>query len=105
MALTIRWSKRANKKFDKIIEYLLDEWNEQVTGAFVKKVYNFIDTLVDFPEIGIIENKEKSIRGFPIVKQISIFYHIDKHQIIILDFFDNRQSPKRKDFKATHKLH
>ena len=39
MALTIRWTKRAEKKFDKIIEYLLAEWNEQVTEAFVKKVY------------------------------------------------------------------
>lgn len=98
MALTIRWTKRAEKKFDKIIEYLLIEWNEQVTEAFVKKVYEFIDTLADFPEIGIMENKEKAIRGFTIVKQINIFYHIDGSQIIILDFFDNRQAPKRKRY-------
>jgi len=98
MALKILWSKRAEKKFNKIIEYLLEEWNEQITDAFVKKVFEFIDTLTEFPEIGIIENKEKAIRGFSIVKQISIFYHIEKHQIIILDFFDNRQSPKKKKF-------
>lgn len=98
MALTIRWTKRAEKKFDKIIEYLLIEWNEQVTETFVKKVYEFIDTLADFPEIGTIENKEKTIRGFTIVKQINIFYHIDGSQIIILDFFDNRQAPKRKRY-------
>jgi plasmid stabilization system protein ParE len=96
MALTIRWTKRAQKKFDLIIEYLLIEWNEHVAEAFVKKVYEFIDTLADFPEIGIIENKEKAIRGFTIVKQINIFYHIEGSQIIILDFFDNRQEPKRK---------
>ena len=98
MALTIRWSKRAEKKFDQIIAYLLSEWNEKVTATFVKKVYDFIDTLADFPEIGIMENKEKEIRGFTIIKQVSIFYHIEKHQIIILDFFDNRQSPKKKRF-------
>lgn len=46
-----------------------------------QKVYDFIDTLADFPEIGTIENKQKEIRGFAIVKQISIFYHIDKHKI------------------------
>ena len=96
MALTIGWSKRAGKKFDQIIEYLLIGWNEQVTEAFVKKVYDFIGTLADFPEMGIMQNKEKDIRGFSIVKQISIFYHIKKHQIIILNFFDNRQSPKKK---------
>jgi plasmid stabilization system protein ParE len=98
MALTIRWTKRAEKKFDKIIEYLLIEWNEQVTETFVKRVYDFIDTLTDFPEIGTIENKEKAIRAFTIVKQINIFYHVGKKQIVILNFFDNRQSPKKKRF-------
>ena len=98
MAFEITWSKRADKKFDKIIEYLLAEWKEQVTEEFVKKVYEFIDTLADFPEIGTNENKEKAIRGFTIVKQISIFYHFDGSQIIILDFFDNRQAPKKKRY-------
>lgn len=98
MALTIRWTKRAEKKIDKIIEYLLIEWNEQVTETFVKRVYDFIDTLTDFPEIGTIENKEKAIRAFTIVKQINIFYHVGKKQIVILNFFDNRQSPKKKRF-------
>ena len=50
MALTIRWTKRAEKKFDKIIEYLLTDWDEHVTEKFVKKVYDFIDTLADFPK-------------------------------------------------------
>jgi plasmid stabilization system protein ParE len=98
MALEIQWTRRADKKFDKIIEYLLVEWNEQVTEAFVKKVYEFVDTLADFPEIGVIENKEKAIRGFPIVKQINIFYNISDNKIIILDFFDNRQAPKKKRY-------
>ena len=98
MASEITWSKRADKKFDKIIEYLLAEWNEQVTEAFVKKVYDFIDILADFPEIGTIENNEKGIRGFAIVKQINIFYHISDNKIIILNFFDNRQAPKRKRY-------
>ncbi|MDA3927771.1 MAG: type II toxin-antitoxin system RelE/ParE family toxin [Prolixibacteraceae bacterium] len=98
MALTIRWTKRAEKKFDKIIEYLVNEWNEQVTATFVKKTYDFIDTLADFPKLGTIENKENGIRAFTIVKQINIFYHIDNKHIVILNFFDNRQSPKKKRF-------
>ena len=98
MALTIRWTKRAEKKFDKIIEYLSNEWNERVTKTFVKKAYDFIDTLADFPEIGTMENKEKGIRAFTIVKQINIFYQVGHKQIVILNFFDNRQSPKNKRF-------
>lgn len=76
----------------------MTEWDEQVTATFIKKVYDFIDTLRDFPNLGTIENKEKAIRAFTIVKQINIFYHVDKKQIVILNFFDNRQSPKKKRF-------
>lgn len=96
MALEIQWTKRADQKFDQIIDYLLDEWSKPVAETFIKKVYDFIDTLADFPEIGTIENEEKGIRGFTIIKQINIFYHVSNNKIIILDLFDNRQSPKNK---------
>lgn len=98
MALEIKWSKRADKKFDKILDYLIKKWGDRVTKNFVKKVYDFLDILSEFPEIGSIENKEKGIRGFTIVKQINIFYRIKGDTIILLDFFDNRQDLNKKRF-------
>lgn len=98
MALEISWSKRADKKFDKILEYLLNSWGERVTKNFVRKVFDFIDILSEYPELGTIENKAKEIRGFTIVKQINIFYKIKGQTINILDFFDNRQNPNKKRF-------
>jgi plasmid stabilization system protein ParE len=95
MALDIYWSKRADEKFDRILTYLSDEWGENVTSAFVKKVYDFLDILVEFPEIGSLENAEKNIRGFVIVRQITIFYKISEDRIILLNFFDNRQGQKK----------
>jgi plasmid stabilization system protein ParE len=96
MALEIFWSKRADNKFDKILDYLNSEWGERVTSAFVKKVYDFLDILVEFPEIGTLENTKRNIRGFVIVKQITLFYKLSGDNIILLNFFDNRQNPKRK---------
>jgi plasmid stabilization system protein ParE len=98
MALEIFWTRSADRKFDKIIKYLLSEWNQRVTESFVKKVYDTIDILAEFPEIGTIEHKEKGIRGFTIVKQINIFYKVSDNRLIILSFFDNRQSPAKKRF-------
>ncbi|MBT3422498.1 MAG: type II toxin-antitoxin system RelE/ParE family toxin [Bacteroidetes bacterium] len=98
MALEIHWSKRADKKFDKIIEYLESEWGEKVTHNFVKKVYDFLDNLSELPTIGTIENKEHNIRGFTIVKQVNIFYKIKNDKIIILNFIDNRQNPVKRRF-------
>ncbi len=98
MALNIVWSKKADKKFDKIIEYLTTKWGEKTTKQFVEKVYSFLEVLSEFPEIGTVENKEKGIRGFPVVKQINLFYKITENNIILLDFFDNRQNPLNKAF-------
>ena len=63
MALEICWSKRADKKFDKILEYLSEEWGERVTRNFVKKVYNFLEILSEYPEIGTIEETRRKQRG------------------------------------------
>ncbi|RPH29901.1 MAG: type II toxin-antitoxin system RelE/ParE family toxin [Bacteroidales bacterium] len=82
MALTIYWSKRADRKFDKIISYLEEEWGDTVTKAFVKKVYDFLDILIEFPEIGSVEHAERNIRGFVIVKQLTLFYKIKEDKII-----------------------
>jgi len=96
MALTIVWSKRASLKFDQIISFLLVEWGEKSAKEFFIKVFEFLETLSEFPEIGSIENKEKNIRGFTIVKQVTVFYRITNDKILILLFFDNRQNPKKK---------
>ena len=70
----------------------------KVTTAFVKKVYEFLDILVEFPEVGKIENRERNIRGFVIVKQITVFYKIKGNKIILLNFFSNRTKPTKKKF-------
>jgi len=98
MALDVFWTKRADKKFDKIIAYLQKEWSTSVASSFVKRMYEFVDILAEFPEIGKIEHKEHNIRGFVVVKQVTVFYKITSKGIIILNLFDNRQSPKRRKY-------
>ena len=98
MALNIVWTKRANNKFDTIILYLEQEWGMKATSVFVKKVYNFLDVLIEFPEIGTLEHKEKNIRGYTITKQVNIYYKIKENKIIIRDFYDNRRHTKRKRY-------
>ena len=96
MALEIVWSNRASLKFDQINTYLIEEWGEQSAKQFIGKVFTILEILSEFPEIGSIENKEKRIRGFTVVKQVNVFYRIKNDKIILLVFFDNRQNPKKK---------
>ena len=98
MALEIYWSKKASSKFDKILEYLENKFGNQTTVKFVKKVFEFLDLLENFPNLGTLENEELGFRAFVIVKQITLFYQVKEDKIILLNFYDNRQNPKNKRF-------
>jgi plasmid stabilization system protein ParE len=98
MALEIYWSKQADQKFDCILDYFESEWGEPSTKKFVKKVYDFLDTLKELPEIGTLENNGLNIRGFVIFKQITLFYQVRTNKIILLNFYDNRQKPKKRKY-------
>lgn len=98
MAREIVWTKRANHKFNKILEYLEIEWGHQVTRNFIKRTYDIVNLIADQPEIGSLENPEKNIRGFLITKHNRVFYRIAKEKIILLNFFDTRSGPKRVKF-------
>jgi len=97
MALTIRWSTRADIKLDQLIIYLETEWGDNVVKAFMRKLYDFLEIISEFPEIGSMQYPEKQIRGFALTKQVSIFYRIDDNQIVLLDIFDNRSDPAKKN--------
>lgn len=98
MALEIFWTNRADKKFDKILDYLHKEYGSLKSGQFVKRVFDFMEILSEYPKIGSIENENKGIRGFTLEKHVNVFYRISEKGIIILNFYDNRQSESRKKY-------
>lgn len=98
MALKIQWTKTAAQKFDLIQGYLLEEWGDRFAKAIVRDVYDFLDLAVEHPEIGSCQDKEKGIRAFVIIKQVTLFYRVHKSKIVLLNFFDNRQNPSKKRF-------
>jgi len=96
MAKTIIWNRRASDKFNAIIKYLEKEWGDKVTQNFVIRTYRIIEILAQNPEIGTLENPEKQIRGFVITKHNTLFYRIENDNLILLNFFDNRQHPQKR---------
>jgi plasmid stabilization system protein ParE len=96
MARKIVWTKRANTKFNKIIDYLELEWGPNVTRNFVNKVYDIIDLISDQPDLGTLENPDKKIRGFLVTKHNRLFYRITEREIVLLNFFDTGSGYKRR---------
>ena len=94
--MRISLTKRAEKNYRSIKDYITNEWGERVAEAFEQKTIDFLDLLEDFPEMGVVEVIEKQIRGFQLTKQTRVFYRIKGERIIILTFFDVRQDPKKR---------
>lgn len=96
MAKEIIWTKRASKKFNRILVFLENEWGEKVTENFVIKAFTILELLADQPEIGTLEHQKKKIRGFPLTKHNRLFYRITDTEIILLNIFDSRSNPKKR---------
>lgn len=94
MALKIVFSKRADIKLDSTLEYLRSEWSIRVANEFLEHLYETIDTLSIFPEIGTIVNEVNGIRGFLVTKQIKVYYKVKENKLVVLNFIDTRQKPK-----------
>ena len=96
MAKKLVWTKIADTKLSIIRDYLNEVWGLKVTEAFMQRTYDFLDILIDFPEIGVIQNFSRNIRGFTLTRHTTIFYKIDNQNTILLNFFDNRQRRDKK---------
>lgn len=57
--MRISLTKRAERNYRSIKDYITIEWGEGVTEAFEQKTVDFLDLLEDFPEIGVVEVPEK----------------------------------------------
>jgi plasmid stabilization system protein ParE len=60
----IRWTKRAEKSFDQIVEFLQEKWSLNSAINFVKRTNHFIETLKEQPKIGRPEKAKKDLRSF-----------------------------------------
>lgn len=96
MVYKVVWTKRAILNFDKIIDYLVENWTLKVARDFILKVNAVVESIRTFPRIGKVEDLKKGIYGFVISKHTSIFYRFDSETIYVLNIFDNNLNPLKK---------
>lgn len=89
-------SKRAEQNYKSIKKYITDKFGEKVSELFDLRTKDILNLLIDFPLIGSMEVPSKNIRGFQLAKQTKVLYRLKGDTIIILNFFDVRQSPTKK---------
>ena len=93
MAFEIVLTKRAEKDFETILQYILLDFGQSAAVRFKDLTFEFLSILEKFPGIGIILIAEKDIRSIVIHKRLKVFYRIKNTKIILLRLFDTRQHP------------
>lgn len=98
MAKIIVWNKKAQVRFDCIIDYLQKEWSESVAENFVKSTHFKLSLLSKFPYIGRKSAKKHSVSLFNLSKHNQMFYRIEGNKIIIITIFVLRRDSAKKPF-------
>lgn len=92
--LNIRLSDLAAKKLDGLLDYLEEEWSENVAFNFEEAFSDKLKQVLQFPE-SCIKSKEFFNLYFCVVtKQTSFLYRIKNGEIEVITIFDNRSSFK-----------
>lgn len=86
MVKKIVWTKRANSKFNKIVEYLEQEWGPGVTKSFIRRTYDVIELISDQSHLGTLEKPDRNIRGFLLTKHNRLFYRVTETENNSIEF-------------------
>ncbi|GAB3822928.1 type II toxin-antitoxin system RelE/ParE family toxin [Pontibacter rugosus] len=92
----IVWNKRASNQLADLQNYLQQEFGDKATQTFTYRIFQFLELLIKYPQIGTLESPEKDIRGFLLHRHTTILYKQKEETIYILASFDNRQNPQKK---------
>ena len=101
MTFEVVFTKRAERDFETILNYIEFKFGNQAGIRFRNLVLEFSTILQSFPEIGSLEIEDKNIRGSVIHRRLKVFYRIKRQKVIILRLFDTRQNPDKKIGRAS----
>ncbi len=97
MAYKIIWSPKSEQTFDKVIEYLKDNWTNKEIYYFVDRTNKTVQLLSKNPFMFRGSEKE-NLHEVLITKHNLLLYQVslkDK-KVELLSFFDTRKNPKKK---------
>lgn len=87
-------SPTAQEQYLDILDYLYDEWSEQVKQTFQKKFDQKIDQIAYHPKSCPASVVFTSIYKAVVEKHTSFYYRIKREEVEILTIVDNRQDPE-----------
>lgn len=93
MAIEVIWTPNAERDYDAILSYLLNEWSLKIAKEFAIECLMKIELLSHSPQIGTVSSADPRIRKFLMTKHNYLFYKFDKDKVTLLNFIDTRKEP------------
>lgn len=94
MEVKIVWTGQAKLSYDNIIDYLLENWNYNITDDFSSRVYEILSLLETQPYMGQKTADDNNLRKVLITDKNYLYYEIQDNVVFLLNFQDTRQEPK-----------
>lgn len=94
MPYPVRYSTRAYKEYEKILEYISENFGYNKTIEVDRYFNEIIDLIANNPFLFPCSNKQNQIRRCVISPQITLYYRFTGTNIEIISFRDNNMDPK-----------
>jgi plasmid stabilization system protein ParE len=87
------WTERAKVTFNKIIEWLRQEWTEREVDKLISRTEETLVKLKRYPEMCRPSTKRRNVRICILDKHTQLIYHYKprKKQIVVLLFWGMKQ--------------
>lgn len=96
--IKIVWTKNAVADFNKIIDYLIENWSENVATNFELVVQNKLEILIKYPSMGMASQRIENVRSFFLTKHNRLYYRFKNNFIELLRILDTRQNPIKNPY-------
>lgn len=91
--MKIIWTNKAKTSYEKIIDNLIERWTIDIVEDFENRTNKLLDSLKTNKKLCPVSKKD-NLRKCVIHKNASVVYKINKSNIIIITFIDNRTEHK-----------
>lgn len=90
MAFEIVWTQVASADLARVLQYLSEEWSQQVADDFTLSLEAQLKIIIHFPSVGIPSARIPFVRRVLISKHNALFYMQDATTIKVIKIVDTR---------------
>lgn len=95
--MNVFWSEKGTTSFNRIVGFLLENWNVEIAINFVDIVEHTIDLIVQNPQLFKISEYDNDSREAFITKHTTMFYRIHNKTIEVQYFWGNMDNPEKRN--------